>query len=140
MISNDQIQPNAARGFSCTKSANPGIDADHQTDAIGRGTLDDIVFHSVAVSNAVGNVKLRTSTDDLNGFFENDDRGSAVDVVIAVDQNALAIRNRRLNTYYGFVHPLHQVRRVQMLELRIEKLLRSIGVLYAASDQQPGGE
>src|SRR5690349_20281197 len=136
MISNDEIQSDAARSFGCSEGPNSSIDADHQPHAIGGRPLNDIVLHSIAIANAMRHMEVCASSRDLNGFLENYDRSRAINVIIAIDQNAFAVSNRLLNARDRLAHSLHQIREVQVIELRAEKFLDRIGVAHSARNKE----
>ena len=60
--------------------------------------------------------------------FQNDDGGSAVHIVIAVDQNFLFSVDRRAQALDGLVHSSEQKWIVQMFDRWRQKSLRGIGV------------
>ncbi len=89
MIGHDQVDAQTLRRVGSGKGADPGIHADDQTDARGGSALDDVIFHAIPFADAVGHMKIRSASAKLDRRLEDDDGGGAVDVVVAVDQDAL---------------------------------------------------
>ena len=107
MIGNNEIDARSLRALRRRKSADAGIDADDQPNA-GRGrTLDHITAQVVAFANAVRHVEVGSAAAKFNRCFQDDDRGSAVDVVVAVDENSLFALDRGLQTIDSGFHPGH---------------------------------
>ena len=89
MVGDDQVHSGAPRGFGGGKGADAGVHADDQPHAVGGGALDHLVAHAIAFADAVRHVKVSRPAAKLDGRLENDDRGGAVHVVVAVNQNFL---------------------------------------------------
>ena len=92
MVGDDQVQAEAARGFSLGKGAHAGIDGDDQADALGMRRFQHARLQAVALAQAVRNVEAGNAAEHLDGCFEQDDGGGAVHIIIAVEQNRLARR------------------------------------------------
>src|SRR5437588_12955674 len=90
-----QVHAQPASGLSGIKSADSRIDADDEANASRGRALDDIVLHAVPFANTVRNMKVGSTTAEFDGGLENDNRGCAVNVIIAVNQDAfLALDGR----------------------------------------------
>ena len=95
-------------------SSNAGIHADDQCDAHGRGALDHIGAHAVAVLQTMRNMKAGFTAGHLDGFLQNDDGDCAVHVVVAVDQNLFFGLDGGFDARDGVAHAGEQERIVQM--------------------------
>ena len=71
MIGDDEIEAEAARGFSLGKGAHAGVDGDDNADAFGVGALKHARLHAVAVTQAMRNME----ADETAGAVEHFDRG-----------------------------------------------------------------
>src|SRR5205807_4727558 len=107
MVRNNQVDPQAVRGFGGSKGTDAHIYADDEADPRRCGTLDDIVAQIIAFANAVGNMKVGAAAAELNGGLQNDDRHRAIDVVVAVDENGLFAFDGRCNTLYRDAQAAH---------------------------------
>ena len=95
MISDNQVHAQPASRLRCIESADSGIDADDEANASRGCALDDIILHAVPFANTVRNMKVGSTTAEFDGGLENDNRGCAVNVIIAVNQDAfLALDGR----------------------------------------------
>jgi len=74
--------------------------------------------------------------EDFDGSFEKHDGGCAVHVVIAVEQNWLAICDGRLDAPDGGFHSQHEERIVKLRDVGIEKSEGLAGLSDCASNQQ----
>ena len=114
MVGDDQVHTGAARGFCGSEGADASIDADNQLHAIGGGALDHLVAHAIAFENAVRNMKVGAPPAKLDGGFQDDDGGRAVDVVVAVDEDFLFALDCRIQPVDCRLHPQHLERVVKM--------------------------
>ena len=57
VIGDDEVEAEAARGFSFSEGAHAGVDGDDEADAFGVGGFKDAGLHAVAVAQAMGDVK-----------------------------------------------------------------------------------
>ena len=81
-------------------------------------------------------MELGAATQNLDGTFEDHSCRGAIDVVIAVDENALGRRNCTLNTRDRFAHALHQIWRMKMIQPGIEKASRSFSRFDSSRNQK----
>ena len=84
MIGDDHVDPEFGRGAHYFAGADAGVDADDEFHALRRRVLHHVAAHAVAVAEAMRDVKSHVSAQQLDPFFQNDDGGGAVDVVIAI--------------------------------------------------------
>ncbi len=136
VVGDDQIDTGAPRRISRSESTNPGIDADDQAHALRRSLLDHLVFHAIAVANAMGDVKVGDTTAHRDRGQQNHDGHRAVRVVIAIDENFFLTRDGGAQAFDCRAHATHQVRRVQMRKGRIEEALGVFRIANAAQHQQ----
>ncbi len=116
MIGDDEVDAAACCGFRRGKGANAGIDADDQANAAVGGLLDHLVAHAVAFANAVRHVVVDLAAAQLESGLQDDDRGGAVDVVVAVDEDGLAALDGGLQSLDGRAQSGHPVRVVKVLQ------------------------
>ena len=100
------------------------------------GLLDDLVAHAIAFADAVRHVVVGLAAAQLQRGLQDDDRGGAVHVVVAIDENGLAAFDGRAQALHRRAQAGHQVGRVQVVQRGIEKLLGLLRVLDAARRQQ----
>ena len=127
MVGDDQVHTETLRGFGGGEGANAGVHADDERHSGGGGALDHVVLHAVAFADAVRHVEVGAAAAQLDRGFQNDDGGGAVHVVVAVDEDLLAVGDGAAQALGGLVHAEHQVRRVQVIEFRIQELVRVFG-------------
>src|SRR5947209_16399247 len=84
MISHNQVHVQPSCGLCRGKGANARIHADNQANAGLGGALDHVIFHSITLANAMRNMEIRRAAAQFNGGLQNDNRRSAIDVVVAV--------------------------------------------------------
>ena len=73
----------------------------------GGGALDHIAAKVVAFFDSVGNVEVGGAAAQFNSGFEDDDGRGAIDVVIAVDQDAFFALDGGVEAVYGGFHAGH---------------------------------
>ena len=78
------------------------------------------------------------AAEHLERAPQDDGGGDAVDVVVAVDRDPLAARQRPLEPRHGPVHVGQQKRIVQVVERRVEEPIGDGRVAEAAQAQQAG--
>ena len=127
MVGDDQVDAQPPGGFGRGEGADAHVHADDELDAGGGGALDDVVAHVVAVADAVRNMKVSRAAAQLNRGFEDDDRGGAVDVVVAIDQDLFFVLDRGFDPVDGGLHAGHQIGRMQMRERGRQETLGSFG-------------
>ena len=78
-------------------------------------------MQAVAFAEAVRNVKADFAAEHFDGGLEQHDRGGAVDVVVAVEQNGFVARDGRFDALDGGLHAEHEKRIVEVRDFRIEE-------------------
>ena len=59
-------------------------------------------------------MKISAAAAELDSRFKDDDRGSAINVIIAVNENAFPARNGRFQAFDGSAHPGDGVGRMEV--------------------------
>ena len=95
MVGDDEINAATRGGFGGGEGANAGIDADDEVDATRGGLLDDLVAHAVAFADAMRHVIFGLAAAQLDDGLEDDDGGSAIDIVVAVNEHGLVALDGR---------------------------------------------
>ena len=128
--------PEPLRRLCGREGANPCVHADDQPNAGCRGRLDHVVLHAVAFADAVGHVEVGRAAAQFDRRLQNDDGSGAVHVVVAVNQDAFLAFDSGIEALDRRFHSGHQVRGVQIRELRSEISLRRCRVPNSAHVQQ----
>ena len=136
MIGDDEVQVEARGFIGGGEGANAGVHADDEAHAFSGGAGEHLGLHAVAVAETMGDVVAGGAAENLDGGFEQDNRGGAVDVIVAVDEDRLARRDGLLDARDGGGHAVQSVGVEQVVESGMEKLRGGRGVGNAALDQQ----
>ena len=110
MVCNNQVDAQAAGGFRGGESADAGIDADDEMNSLGRGPLDHIAAQIVALFDAMRNMEIGSAPTKFYRRLQNHDGGGAIDVVIAVDEDAFFALDGSIKAVDGSSHTVHQIR------------------------------
>ncbi len=130
--------PRRCGGFRRGKGADAGIDADDEPDAAIGGLLNDLIPHAVAFADAVRHVVVHFAAAEFKRGFQDDDRGGAVHVVVAVDEHRFAALDGRLQPLHGSAKSQSSSRDNEDPAERREKLVRWFSGRNPAYGQQPG--
>src|SRR5437667_6528361 len=121
MVSSDkEVHAQQASCVRRIKSADSGIDTDDEPNVSSGRALDDVIFHAVSFANTMRNVEVGSTATEFDGGLENHNRGSAIHVVVAVNQDSFLALDSGFQSIDRGLHAGHQVRRVQMCERRAE--------------------
>ena len=134
MIGHDQIDAQTLRGFRGREGANAHVDADDQANARRRGTLDHVVAHVVAFTNAMRDVEVGRASAELDRGFQNDDGHGAVHVVVAVDEDGFFAFDGGVDAIDRCAEAGHTIWSVKMGERRGEKGAGRFRIGDAAAD------
>ena len=110
VVGDDQVN---AESLSCSRrieSPDSSINTDDQANVSSGGALDDIIFHAVAFANTVWNMEVSSASTEFDGGLENDNRGGAVNIVVAVNQDAFLAFDGRFQSIECGLHAGHEVR------------------------------
>ena len=116
VVGNDEVDAQPFGRLGGGEGADPGIDADDQAHARGGGALDHVVLHAVAFADAVRDVEVGGSTTEVDGRLQDDDCGGAVDIVVAVNEDAFLALDGGVQTVDSGAHAGHRIGRVQLRE------------------------
>ena len=94
MVGDDQIDAELTRPARRLRRADAAVDRDDQLHAFGVQAIDRAGLQAVAVGQPFGNEMADVGAEQLERAPQNHRRGDAVDVVVAVDGDALAIGDR----------------------------------------------
>ncbi len=108
VIGDDEVEAEAARGFSFSEGAHAGVDSDDDADAFGVSRFKNARLHAVAVAEAMRNVEANVTAEHFDGGFEKDDGDGAVNVVIAIEKDGLTRGDGALETIDGNGHAEHE--------------------------------
>ena len=116
MVRNDDVDAQFVGAAHHFGGADAGIHADDQLHALFGGGLHHFAAHAVAVLQTVRHVIGGDAAGQFEGLGEQHHAGGAVHVVIAVDQDALALANGARDTLDGRRHVAQGHRIVQFFE------------------------
>src|SRR3954469_17386480 len=94
MIRNDQIHPALACDLPLLDGGDPAVDGDDHLRALVTDLRDRFGIEPVPLVDAMGDVEAYGAAERFDGVPEDRGGGDAVDVVVAVDDDPLAIANR----------------------------------------------
>ena len=118
VIGDDEVEAEALRGFRFSKGAHAGVDGDDEANAFGVGGLKHGRLQAVSFAQAMRHMKANHAAEHFDGGLEQHHGGSAVDVVVAVEQDGLLAGDGRFDAFYGGCHAQHQQRIVEMGRLQ----------------------
>ena len=95
VVGDDQIDAELAGAPRRLGAANAAVDRHDQLHAFGVQPIDRAGLQAVAVGQPLGNEVADVGAQQLERAAQDHRRGDAVDVVVAVDGDALAIRRSR---------------------------------------------
>ena len=79
------------------------VDGDEQCYLIGKGAIDGGDMQSVALGEAVGLVEFDGCSEGLEEMVAQGARGGAIDIVVAVDADGLALCDGLEDAFGGLV-------------------------------------
>jgi hypothetical protein len=138
MIRDDEVEAEAACGFSFGEGAHACVDGDHDANAIGVGRFEHARLHAVSVAQAMGHVETDFAAQHFDGGFQQDYSDSAVDVIIAVEKNGFSRGDGAFEALDSNGHPEHEVGIVEVRGFRVEEGKGLGGGGDPARDEQLG--
>ena len=120
MIGDDDVHAERTGAFDDGGGADSGVHADDELDAVGCRRFHLARVHAVAVAETIRNLEADRAARHFNGTLQDDRRGSAIHVVVAVDLHRLAVVDGALNARHGAIHIAQQEGIVQVVERRRE--------------------
>jgi len=122
-------------------SANAGIHANDEPDTFGGSLLDYFRAHAVAIAQTVGHEERCNAAGHFDGFFQDDDGGGAIHIVIAVDEDALTGGDSAAQPLDGRGHAAQFAGGMQVIERRAQKAAGGMGVgQVAGAENARGGQ
>ena len=121
-----------ARMPQSTETTTPG--------ALGVQALDRRRLEAIAVAQPLRDEVPDVAAQQLEGAAQDDGRRDAVDVVVAVDDHALPVRDRRQQPLDGRGQVGEPPRIDQVIERRPQEAGGLVGVVVAADGQQAGDD
>ena len=139
MVGDDDVDAEFVGAAHHFGGADAGIHADNQLHPLFGGGLHHFAPHAVAVLQAVRHVIRGGAAGEFEGLGEEHHAGGAVDVVVAVDQDALALADGARDALNGDRHVAQGQRIVQFFEGRVQEAVGGRGVGESAVHQHLGG-
>ncbi len=137
MVGDDQIDRQFARAARRLDAPDAAIDGNHQRHAIGMQPVEGLGLQTVPVFQPVGKKVHDVGAEHFERAAKDDRRGDAVAIVVAVNRDALVPLNRGEDPLHRRSHIREQPRVVQMIQRRMQKLLRGLRLVDSADRQQP---
>ena len=139
MVRDDDVDAQFVGAAHDFGGADAGIHADDQLHALFGGGLHYFGTHAVAVLQAVRHVIGGDAAGQFEGLGKQHDAGSAIHVVIAVDQDALALADGARDALDSGRHVAQGHRIVQFFEGRMQEPAGCRGVGESAVYEYFGG-
>ena len=111
--------PSSRARRAASAAADAAVDRDDQLHALGVQPFDRRRLQAVAVAQPLGNEVDDVAAEHLERAPQDHGGGDAVDVVVAVDRDPLAPRERPLEPLDRRVHAGEPERIVQVIERRV---------------------
>ena len=137
MVGDDQVDAELAGAARRFRRADAAVDRDDQLHAFGVEAIDGARLQTVAVGQPFGNEVADVGAEQLERAPQNHGGRDAVDVVVAVDGNALATADRQQQPIGRAFEAGEPERIVELIERRVQEPRRLVGVGDAANRQQP---
>ena len=139
MVGDDHVQPQRLRAGDLLDGGDPAVDREHELAALVGEPLDRLPRDAVALVEAAREVPVDVRAE-LAQTGDRERRGAdAVDVVVAVDADPLARRDRGADPVAGR-GGVAEERRVVARRLGREECPRHFGVAIPAPDEDAGGD
>ncbi|MBV6467223.1 MAG: hypothetical protein PGMFKBFP_02566 [Anaerolineales bacterium] len=107
MVRDDEVQPEVTRVAGFFGRADSAVHADDESNPVRVEFVERVVVQSVAFLEAVGDVLVDVAAEGAQTLDQQRGGGDAVHVVIAIDGDPFAIRERGLDAIHGDAHVLH---------------------------------
>ncbi len=140
MIGDDEVEPVLLCPSDRLEASDTAVDTDHDRTAVGFCLFERRDVDPVSFRKAVGNMERSLTAEDLQSLPEKHRARSAVDIIIAPDQDLFSRIQRLENSRDRLAHSLQQVRLVEVIVAGIEKLVCSFWRVVTACDEQGGDE
>ena len=137
MVGDDQVDAEFVGPARRLGAADAAVHRDDHLHALGVQPLHGRRLQAVAVAQPLGIEVGDVAAEQFERPPQDDRRGHAVDVVVAVDGNAFAPFERGAEAVDGLAHVGQAERIPQLRQLRVEEALRRLRIGVAAMAQQP---
>ncbi len=137
VIGDDQIHAQLARAPRRFRAADSAVHGHDQADPVRVQPLHRDRLQTVAVLQPLGDEMRHLAAEQLNRAPQDDRGRDAIDVVVAVDGDALLAGDRGEDTVHCHRHVSQRHRIVQMIERGVKEPRRRLGISEAALTQQP---
>jgi hypothetical protein len=114
MVGDDQVDAELARPHCRLDAADPAVDRDDQLDAVRMQPFDGRRLEPVAVAQSLRDEMGDVGAEQFQRPPQDHGGGDAVDVVVAVDRDAILSLNRREHTLDRIGHAGQRERIVQI--------------------------
>ncbi len=128
MIGDDQVEVEPCGFVGGGEGADAGVDADDESHTITCSMREHLRLHAVAVAQAMRDVEADGATENLDSGLEQNDGGSAVDVVVAVDEDRFTRGDGLLDTFDRDSHPVERIWIEQVVQRGMEELRGGSGI------------
>ena len=138
VVANNKINASLFRIGYLVNSLDATVQHDNQFNTILCRIVYALTTHTVSLTFAVGNVVVDVGIELLQKLVDQCYRRTSVDIVVAVDHDALFAPHCIVQTVYRHVHVVHQERVYQLVQHRTEEALRCTLCLDAPLNEQTG--
>ena len=136
VIGDDQVDAELARAAGRFGAADAAVDRNDQPDAVGVQPFDRRRLQTVAVAESFRDEVDDLAAEELQRPAQDDRRGDAIHVVVAVDGDPLLAREGLLDPGDRGRHVGEPERVVQVIERRVEEARGILRISQAAQAQQ----
>ena len=136
MVRDDQIDAQFAGAPRRVSATDAAIDRNDQRHAFGMQSVDRCWLQPVAVLETLRDEVDHIGAEQFERAPQDDGGGDAVDVVVAVDRDPLAVGDRAHDPLDRDLHVGERHRIVQLIERRIEEARRQLRIADAALAQE----
>ena len=140
MVGDDQVDAEFARTARRLAAADAAIDRHDDPHAVGVQALDGRRLQPVAVAQPLRDEMRDVAAEQFQRPAQDHRRGHAIDVVVAVDRDALLAFERGAQPIDGGTHVRQPVWVVQLRQLWMQEAMRCLRVAMTAVTQQAGDD
>src|SRR5207253_3706730 len=120
VVGDDDVETARLRTRDLVDGADPAVDGEHEPAALIGEAVEGLAREAIALVEAARKMPVRFGAERTQRQDGERGRADPVDVVVAVDAYALAVRDRRVNRLDGAAHVAEQ-KRVVLRRLRGEE-------------------
>jgi hypothetical protein len=137
MVGDDQVEaqlPGSRRRFA---APDPAVDRHDERHPVGVQAVDCRRLQTVPISQPLRDEVHDVAAEQLQRAPQDHRRGDAVDVVVAVDRDALVLRDRALEPFDRASHVREREGVVEVFDGRVQKAPGTVGIRQPPKAQQP---